>query len=88
MLISLTSVGLSGLGVPYIMSIGLWALAAGSLFTLWQRMRAVWADAKAKAAVGAPGTADPDGSADPARAAGTDSPNPTDEHAGVAHEEG
>jgi CDP-diacylglycerol--glycerol-3-phosphate 3-phosphatidyltransferase len=50
MLISLTSVGLSGLGVPYIMPIGLWALAAGSLFTLGQRLRAVWLDAKVKAA--------------------------------------
>jgi CDP-diacylglycerol--glycerol-3-phosphate 3-phosphatidyltransferase len=43
-------VGLSGLGVPYIMPIGLWALAAGSLFTLGQRLRAVWLDAKVKAA--------------------------------------
>ena len=48
MLISLTSVGLSGLGVPYIMTAGLWALAAGSLFTLGQRIRAVWRDAKDK----------------------------------------
>ena len=56
MLITLSSVGLSGLGVPYIMPIGLWALAAGSLFTLGQRMRAVYADAKAKAAEPAPDT--------------------------------
>jgi phosphatidylinositol phosphate synthase len=49
MLISLTSVGLSGLGVPYVMPIGLWALAAGSLFTLGQRMHAVYTDAKSKA---------------------------------------
>lgn len=58
MLISLTSVGLSGLGVPYIMPIGLWALAAGSLFTLGQRMRAVYADAKAKAAEATVGPVD------------------------------
>jgi CDP-diacylglycerol--glycerol-3-phosphate 3-phosphatidyltransferase len=45
MLIGLTSVGLSGLGVPYILPIGLWALAAGSLFTLGQRIRAVHQDA-------------------------------------------
>jgi CDP-diacylglycerol--glycerol-3-phosphate 3-phosphatidyltransferase len=50
MLIGLTSVGLSGLGVPYVLPIGLWALAAGSLFTLWQRMRAVHEDARAQAA--------------------------------------
>jgi CDP-diacylglycerol--glycerol-3-phosphate 3-phosphatidyltransferase len=47
MLVALTSVGISGLGVPYIMQIGLWALAVGSLYTLWQRLRAVWLDAKA-----------------------------------------
>src|SRR5215469_1064560 len=46
LLIGLTSIGLSGLGVPYILPIGLWALAAGSLFTLLQRMRAVYLDAK------------------------------------------
>ena len=45
MLIGLTSVGLSGLGVPYILPIGLWALAAGSLFTLGQRIRAVYRSA-------------------------------------------
>lgn len=46
MLIGLTSIGLSGLGVPYILPIGLWALAAGSAVTLGQRMRAVYDSAK------------------------------------------
>lgn len=46
LLIGLTSIGLSGLGVPYILPIGMWALAAGSLFTLGQRMRAVYLDSK------------------------------------------
>jgi len=46
MLISLTSIGLSGVGVPYILPIGMWALAAGSLITLCQRMRAVYLDSK------------------------------------------
>jgi CDP-diacylglycerol---glycerol-3-phosphate 3-phosphatidyltransferase len=46
LLIGLTSIGLSGLGVPYILPIGLWALAAGTLFTLGQRMRAVYVDAR------------------------------------------
>jgi CDP-diacylglycerol---glycerol-3-phosphate 3-phosphatidyltransferase len=46
LLIGLTSIGLSGLGVPYILPIGLWALAAGTLVTLGQRMRAVYLDAK------------------------------------------
>ena len=40
MVICLTSVGLSGLGVPYILNVGLWALAAGSAFTFGQRVRA------------------------------------------------
>jgi CDP-diacylglycerol---glycerol-3-phosphate 3-phosphatidyltransferase len=48
MLIGLTSIGLSGLGVPYILPIGMWALAAGSLYTLYQRMRAVYQDAKSE----------------------------------------
>jgi CDP-diacylglycerol--glycerol-3-phosphate 3-phosphatidyltransferase len=46
LLIGLTSIGLSGLGIPYVLPIGMWALAAGSLFTLWQRMRAVYLDSK------------------------------------------
>jgi CDP-diacylglycerol--glycerol-3-phosphate 3-phosphatidyltransferase len=47
-LISLTSIGLSGLGVPYVLPIGLWALAAGSAITLTQRMVAVHKDAKSQ----------------------------------------
>lgn len=47
-LISLTSIGLSGLGVPYVLPIGMWALAAGTAITLAQRMRAVHQDAKSK----------------------------------------
>ena len=52
LIIGLTSAGLSGLGVPYILPIGLWGLAAGSLFTLGQRMRAVHQDAKTPAGLG------------------------------------
>ncbi|HTU03930.1 MAG TPA: CDP-alcohol phosphatidyltransferase family protein, partial [Trebonia sp.] len=47
-LIGLTSIGLSGLGVPYVLPIGMWALAAGSAVTLGQRMHAVYKDAKSK----------------------------------------
>jgi CDP-diacylglycerol--glycerol-3-phosphate 3-phosphatidyltransferase len=47
--IGLTSIGLSGLGIPYVLPIGMWALAAGTAFTLYQRMRAVYLDAQAKA---------------------------------------
>ena len=49
MLISLIAVGVSGLGVPYILNVGLWALAAGSAFTFGQRMHAVYRAAKAAA---------------------------------------
>jgi CDP-diacylglycerol--glycerol-3-phosphate 3-phosphatidyltransferase len=49
LIIGLTSIGLSGLGLPYVLPIGMWVLAAGSAFTLWQRMRAVYLDATAKA---------------------------------------
>ncbi len=49
-LIGLTSIGLSGLGIPYVLAIGMWALAAGTAITLCQRMRAVNASARAKAA--------------------------------------
>ena len=49
-LIGLTSIGLSGLGIPYVLPIGMWALAAGTAVTLFQRMRAVYVDAKTKAA--------------------------------------
>jgi len=48
MLIGLTSIGLSGLGVPYILPIGMWALAVGSLYTFYQRMRAVYQEAKSE----------------------------------------
>jgi len=53
LIIGLASIGLSGLGLPYVLPVGMWALAAGSAFTLWQRMRAVYLDAAAKAAVSA-----------------------------------
>ena len=46
MLIGLTSVGLSGLGVPYILPIGMWALAVGSTITFGQRMRSVYRASK------------------------------------------
>jgi CDP-diacylglycerol---glycerol-3-phosphate 3-phosphatidyltransferase len=50
MLISLVAVGVSGLGVPYILPVGLWALAAGSAYTFWQRVHAVYREAKDGAA--------------------------------------
>jgi CDP-diacylglycerol---glycerol-3-phosphate 3-phosphatidyltransferase len=49
-LIGLTAIGLSGLGLPYVLPVGMWALAAGTTYTLYQRMRCVYLDAKAKGA--------------------------------------
>jgi CDP-diacylglycerol--glycerol-3-phosphate 3-phosphatidyltransferase len=41
LLIGLVAAGLSGLGVPYILPVGLWALAGLSAFTFGQRVLAV-----------------------------------------------
>jgi CDP-diacylglycerol---glycerol-3-phosphate 3-phosphatidyltransferase len=38
LLITLVAAGLAGLGVPYVLNVGLWALAALSLVTLGQRV--------------------------------------------------
>ena len=57
LIIGLTSIGLSGLGIPYVLPIGMWGLAAGTALTLYQRMRAVYVDAKSQAAQPAPPTA-------------------------------
>jgi len=57
LIIGLTSIGLSGLGIPYVLPIGMWGLAAGTALTLGQRMRAVYLDAKSQAAQPAPPTA-------------------------------
>jgi CDP-diacylglycerol---glycerol-3-phosphate 3-phosphatidyltransferase len=57
LIIGLTSIGLSGLGIPYVLPIGMWALAAGTAFTLCQRMRAVYVDAQAKMAKSPPAQA-------------------------------
>jgi CDP-diacylglycerol---glycerol-3-phosphate 3-phosphatidyltransferase len=59
MLMSLIAVGVSGLGVPYILPIGLWALAVGSAITFGQRVQAVYRSAKAGSATAGPATAGP-----------------------------
>jgi CDP-diacylglycerol---glycerol-3-phosphate 3-phosphatidyltransferase len=41
LLIALVAAGLAGLGVPYVLSAGLWVLAAASVFTFGQRVLAV-----------------------------------------------
>ena len=56
LLIGLVAAGLSGLGVPYVLPIGLWILAAVSLFTFGQR---VWAARQSAAAIAAADSATP-----------------------------
>jgi CDP-diacylglycerol---glycerol-3-phosphate 3-phosphatidyltransferase len=71
LLIGLVAAGLAGLGVPYVLSIGLWLLAAASAFTFGQRVLAARRSAAklaaGQAAGGSPaapdagrGAADPD----------------------------
>jgi phosphatidylinositol phosphate synthase len=52
MLVVLVAAGLSGLGVPYVLAIGLWLLAAASTFTFGQRVLAVHRGAAAAASGG------------------------------------
>ncbi len=49
LLITLVAAGLTGLGVPYVLTIGLWVLAALSVVTFWQRV-----DTVRRAAAGRP----------------------------------
>jgi CDP-diacylglycerol---glycerol-3-phosphate 3-phosphatidyltransferase len=76
LLIALVATGLSGLGVPYILPIGLWALAAASAFTFGQR---VLAARRSAAELARPGGATategwPAAAGEPARAAGSGGP--------------
>jgi CDP-diacylglycerol---glycerol-3-phosphate 3-phosphatidyltransferase len=59
LVIGLVAIGLSGLGVPYVLSIGLWILAVLSAFTFGQRVYAVRKAAAARQAdaAGAAGSA-------------------------------
>jgi CDP-diacylglycerol---glycerol-3-phosphate 3-phosphatidyltransferase len=71
LLIGLVAAGLAGLGVPYVLPIGLWALAAASAFTFGQRVLAARRSAAALAKGNDP-PAVPDGPArgdDPRKAA-------------------
>jgi CDP-diacylglycerol---glycerol-3-phosphate 3-phosphatidyltransferase len=62
LLIGLVAAGLSGLGVPYVLSVGLWLLAAASAFTFGQRVLAARRSAAELAARQAAGSspAEPD----------------------------
>jgi CDP-diacylglycerol---glycerol-3-phosphate 3-phosphatidyltransferase len=56
-LIALVAIGVEGLGLPFILAVGMWALAAGTAWTLAQRMHAVYVDAKSQTAAPAAGDA-------------------------------
>ena len=62
---SLVSTGLDGLGVPYIQAVAFWALAAGSSFTVVQRILYVRKQALELAAAGQGGIPDPAAPAEP-----------------------
>jgi CDP-diacylglycerol--glycerol-3-phosphate 3-phosphatidyltransferase len=72
LLLALGSAGLSGLGVPYILPIGLWILAAASAFTFGQRVLAARRSAAELAASGGSSTEDgcPGGTGESASVAG------------------
>ena len=55
MLLALVPAGLTGLGVPYVLAIGLWALAVLSVVTFGQRVAAVRRGASALKGAGADG---------------------------------
>jgi CDP-diacylglycerol---glycerol-3-phosphate 3-phosphatidyltransferase len=59
LLIGLVAIGLTGLGVPYVLSIGLWILAVLSTITFGQRVYAVRVSAAAAAAAENAGQAAP-----------------------------
>jgi CDP-diacylglycerol--glycerol-3-phosphate 3-phosphatidyltransferase len=42
LIILLTAIGFTGLGVDYILTVGIWALALASVVTVMQRLRIVW----------------------------------------------
>ena len=42
LIILLTAIGFTGLGVDYILTVGIWTLAIASVATVWQRLRIVW----------------------------------------------
>ncbi len=59
LIIALVATGLAGLGVPYVLSAGLWLLAAASAFTFGQRVLAVRKAAAAAADLSADRAAGP-----------------------------
>jgi phosphatidylinositol phosphate synthase len=66
LIVALVGTGLHGLGLPYALHVALWALAAGSVWTVGQRIVAVYRSAQAGADVdGAAGPVPPDPAPNP-----------------------
>jgi CDP-diacylglycerol---glycerol-3-phosphate 3-phosphatidyltransferase len=78
LLIGLVAAGLSGLGVPYVLPVGLWLLAAASTFTFGQRVLAARRSAAKLAAEAASASAGSraDGASGGARPPGADPESP------------
>jgi CDP-diacylglycerol---glycerol-3-phosphate 3-phosphatidyltransferase len=78
LLIGLVAAGLSGLGVPYVLPVGLWLLAAASTFTFGQRVLAARRSAAKLAAEAASASAGSraDGASGEARPPGADPESP------------
>jgi CDP-diacylglycerol---glycerol-3-phosphate 3-phosphatidyltransferase len=78
LLIGLVAAGLSGLGVPYVLPVGLWLLAAASTFTFGQRVLAARRSAAKLAAEAASASAGSraDGASGEARPPGADPKSP------------
>jgi CDP-diacylglycerol--glycerol-3-phosphate 3-phosphatidyltransferase len=81
LLIGLVAIGLAGLGVPYVLPIGLWLLAAVSAVTFGQR---VWAARQSAAAIAAAEAAGARTDAASADASGADAAGADDAGAGAA----
>jgi CDP-diacylglycerol---glycerol-3-phosphate 3-phosphatidyltransferase len=66
LIVALVGTGLHGLGLPYALHVALWALAAGSVWTVGQRIVAVYRSAQAGADVdGTAGPVPPDPAPNP-----------------------
>jgi CDP-diacylglycerol--glycerol-3-phosphate 3-phosphatidyltransferase len=66
LIVALVGTGLHGLGVPYALHVALWVLAAASVWTVGQRIVAVYRSAQAAAEAGKAAGPAPSGPPDPA----------------------
>jgi CDP-diacylglycerol--glycerol-3-phosphate 3-phosphatidyltransferase len=74
LILGLVGAGFEGLGIPFALAVGLWLLAAGSVWTVGQRIAAVHRSARAAGATPAPPATSP--TASPAAPSSTASRDP------------